>query len=311
MRKIIALVGPTAVGKTKYAIHAAKKIGGEILSADSMQIYKGMDIGSAKPDSDELKAVPHHMVGEISPFDQWSVADYQREAKKRIEDIFERGKQPIVSGGTGLYVNSLIYEMDFASFKGDAALRTELQNLADRSGGEALYERLRRVDPNAASRLHPNNIKKLIRAIEVAESTGRGVENFNKSFIKNADYESIVIGLNRPRKILYKRIENRVDEMMESGLLEEVKSLMAAGLTEEYNSMKGIGYKELLLYFNGDCSLEEAVNLIKQRSRNYAKRQMTWFRRYDNIKWFNISEGEDLCCTGDEIVEAIRSLTCP
>ncbi|MGI6733116.1 MAG: tRNA (adenosine(37)-N6)-dimethylallyltransferase MiaA [Anaerovoracaceae bacterium] len=304
-RKIVVIVGPTAVGKTKYAIHIAGSLGGEILSADSMQIYRYMDIGSAKPTEEELLAVPHHLVGEVDPLQDWTVADYQREAKDRIALIFSKGKLPVVSGGTGLYINSLIYQMDFSSAKENEVLRKELQDIADLEGGQALHERLKKLDPDAAERIHPNNIKKMIRAIEVVESTGKGIPAFNDAFEKTADYDFILIGLNRDRKVLYKRIDERVDNMMAAGLLEEVKALLNLGLTEKNNSMKGIGYKELIGYLRGEYDLSEAVRLIKKNSRNYAKRQMTWFRRYDNIQWFDITDDVDFDRSARQIIEYI------
>ncbi|GAB1475348.1 tRNA (adenosine(37)-N6)-dimethylallyltransferase MiaA [Bacillota bacterium] len=304
--KIVIIVGPTAVGKTKYALNIAASLNGEIISADSMQIYKDMTIGNAKPSQEELAEVPHHLIGEIDPFQSWSVADYQREAKKRIAGIFSRGRLPIVSGGTGLYVNSLIYEMNFADIKEDTNLRKELQDIAGTHGGGYLHARLKKSDPLGAERIHPNNIKKLIRAIEVAESTGQSVGPFERAFVRSRDYDCIIVGLNRSRELLYNRIDERVDAMMAGGLLEEVRGLVARGLTQEYNSMKGIGYKELINHILGKCSLNEAVMQIKQNSRNYAKRQLTWFRRYDDIRWFDLGENENFLECAGEIREYIR-----
>ena len=218
---------------------------------------------------------------------------------------FSKGKLPVVSGGTGLYNNSLIYQMDFSSAKENEVLRKELQDIADLEGGQALHERLKKLDPDAAERIHPNNIKKMIRAIEVVESTGKGIPAFNDAFEKTADYDFILIGLNRDRKVLYKRIDERVDNMMAAGLLEEVKALLNLGLTEKNNSMKGIGYKELIGYLRGEYDLSEAVRLIKKNSRNYAKRQMTWFRRYDNIQWFDITDDVDFDRSARQIIEYI------
>ncbi|MDI9492977.1 MAG: tRNA (adenosine(37)-N6)-dimethylallyltransferase MiaA [Bacillota bacterium] len=305
-KKIVVILGPTAVGKTKYAIHVAKNLDGEILSADSMQIYKYMDIGSAKPTKEELAMVPHHLVGEVDPSQDWTVADYQREAKGRIEHIISKGKLPVVSGGTGLYINSLVYEMDFSSVKEDEELRKELQQIAEREGGQALHDRLKKMDPDAAKRIHPNNIKRLIRAIEVVESTGDGIPPFKNAFKKNGDYDCIIIGLNRDRKVLYKRINERVNEMMKAGLLEEVKSLLNMGLAENNISMKAIGYKELIGYLRNEYDLSEAVRLIKKNSRNYAKRQMTWFRRYDSIQWFDITKDIDFEGSVQQIIDYIR-----
>lgn len=289
---VVAIIGPTAVGKTKYAIDIALNLNGEIISADSMQVYRHMNIGSAKPTRNELETVSHHLIDEVDPFEAWTVADYQKKAIQCIEDINLKGKLPIVSGGTGLYVNSLIYKMDFATVKENKPLRQKLQHIADTEGGEALHRRLALVDPKGAWRIHPNNIKRLIRAIEVVETTGKTLASFDRSLVKNEDLKWIIVGLNRNREELYNRINQRVDEMIKAGLLDEVRALTDKGLTENHYSMKGIGYEELMTHLNGNYGLEEAINLIKQRSRNYAKRQMTWFRRYDNIKWFDITDDE-------------------
>ncbi len=305
-RTIVVLAGPTAVGKTEYAVQVAACLNGEVLSADSMQIYKHMDIGSAKPGKDQLDAVAHHLVGEVDPFLEWSAARYQKEAKSRIEQIFSRGKLPVISGGTGLYINALIYNMDFSKAKGNQAIRGELESLLASRGKEALYLRLKEADPEAAERIHPNNIKKIIRAIEVAESTGQGIPAFERSFEKTGDYGCIMIGLNRNREVLYRRIEARVDQMLEAGLVSEVEGLLKMGLTEDYNSMKGIGYKEIIGYLKGRYSLEESIKQMKQNSRNYAKRQMTWFRRYEDMVWFNLTDERDFKENAGEIIGHIR-----
>lgn len=304
--KIVVIIGPTAVGKTKYAIHVAQKLDGEILSADSMQVYRHMNIGSAKPTEEELAMVRHHLIGEVDPQDEWTAAEYQKEAKRRIDQMFLRGKLPIICGGTGLYVNSLIYDMDFSTAKEDESLRNELQLLADSIGGQALHERLKKVDPTAAERIHPNNIKKMIRAIEVAETAGKGIPAFDGVFEKEGDYDCIMIGLNMNRQVLYNRIEQRVDAMIEAGLVDEVRMLLGQGLTEDDNSMKGIGYKELIGFLKSEYSLEEAVKRIKQNSRNYAKRQMTWFRRYKNIKWFDLTDVVNFEKSAEDITAYIR-----
>lgn len=304
--KIVVIIGPTAVGKTKYAIHVAQKLDGEILSADSMQVYRHMNIGSAKPTEEEMAMVRHHLIGEVDPQDEWTAAEYQKEAKRRIDQMFLRGKLPIICGGTGLYVNSLIYDMDFSTAKEDESLRNELQLLADSIGGQALHERLKKVDPTAAERIHPNNIKKMIRAIEVAETAGKGIPAFDGVFEKEGDYDCIMIGLNMNRQVLYNRIEQRVDAMIEAGLVDEVRMLLGQGLTEDDNSMKGIGYKELIGFLKSEYSLEEAVKRIKQNSRNYAKRQMTWFRRYKDIKWFDLTDVVNFEKSAEDITAYIR-----
>jgi len=290
---IIVIAGPTAVGKTKYAIEAARSLNGEIVSADSMQLYKYMNIGSAKPDKKELLQARHHLVDEIDPREPFSVAQYQRLAKAAIADIFARARTPIISGGTGLYINSLIYDMDFSAPPVENAYRRELENLAAIKGNEYIHQRLAGKDPDAARRIHPNNLKKMIRALEVIENSNNRIMPFENSFVSTQDYETELICLNRERQELYDRINMRVDALIEQGLLEEVRSLLDMGLTYFDISMKGIGYKEIIGHLNGEYDIAEAIRMVKQNTRNYAKRQITWFKRYDNMKWFNISEYKD------------------
>ena len=287
-RRIVCICGPTAVGKTKYAIEAAKHIGGEIVSCDSMQLYKYMDIGSAKPTPEEQAQVPHYLVDQIDPREKFSVATYQKLAKAAIEEIFSKGKTPVIAGGTGLYLNSLLYDMDFSAPPSDDAYREALFREAEEKGVMAVYDRLKAADPDAADRIHPNNLKKVIRALEAAEA-GDKVKDFASEPVPTQDYDSILIGLSRERQELYDRINLRVDLLMEMGLLEEVKSLMEMGLGESDISMKGIGYKEIIGYLKGEYPLEEAVRLIKRNTRHLAKRQMTWFKRYDDMMWLDIS----------------------
>ena len=289
MRKIIAVCGPTAVGKTKYAIEAAKAFGGEVVSCDSMQLYKYMDIGSAKPTADELSQVPHHLVDLIDPADAFSVAEYQKLAREAIEDIFARGKVPVIAGGTGLYLNSILYDMDFSNAKQDQNLRLQLEKEAEEFGPEYLHNKLRELDSEAASRIHPNNIKKVVRAIEGALS-GDNIKDFKECNTKVKDFERILIGLTRDRDELYDRINLRVDLLVEQGLFDEVKGLLDKGLTESDISMKGIGYKEIIGYFNGKYTKDEAIDLIKKNTRHLAKRQITWFKRYEDIHWIDISQ---------------------
>ena len=287
-RRIVCICGPTAVGKTKYAIEAAKHIDGEIVSCDSMQLYKYMDIGSAKPTPEEQAQVPHYLVDQIDPREKFSVATYQKLAKAAIEEIFSKGKTPVIAGGTGLYLNSLLYDMDFSAPPSDDAYREALFREAEEKGVMAVYDRLKAADPDAADRIHPNNLKKVIRALEAAEA-GDKVKDFASEPVPTRDYDSILIGLSRERQELYDRINLRVDLLMEMGLLEEVKSLMEMGLGESDISMKGIGYKEIIGYLKGEYPLEEAVRLIKRNTRHLAKRQMTWFKRYDDMMWLDIS----------------------
>lgn len=303
--KIIVIAGPTAVGKTEYAIRAAQEFNGEIVSADSMQLYKFMDIGSAKPTADERAAAKHYLVDEIDPREEFSVAEYVKLAKKYIRQILDEGKLPIISGGTGLYVNSLIYDMDFAAAPKDSAERERLRALLAEKGPEYLHSLLRSIDLDAAERIHPNNTKKVIRAIEAAKS-GSPIPAFEESFKKTADYDYLLIGLNRDRAELYDRINRRVDIMLDAGLEDEIKGLMAMGLDSESISMKGIGYKEMIAYFNGEYGRDEAVELVKRSSRRYAKRQLTWFRRYDDMQWFDLSAGADAGAEYLRMVELIR-----
>ena len=311
MEKIIVIAGPTAVGKTKYAIEVARSFDGEIVSADSMQLYKYMDIGSAKPSKDELLQVRHHLIDEIDPKTPFSVAQYQKLAKAAIADIFARKKQPIISGGTGLYINSLIYDMDFSTAPIEASpiqnsYRKELEELAKIKGNEYLHSRLAAVDYDAAKRIHPNNLKRVIRALEVAENSDKIVKPFENSFVKTSDYEVALICLERNRDELYERINQRVDILIEQGLLEEVRSLLQSGLTYDDISMKGIGYKEIIGHLNGEYDLPEAILMIKQNTRNYAKRQLTWLRRYDDMKWFNLSEYDSDEHAIEDILQWIR-----
>ncbi len=291
-RKILILVGPTAVGKTEYAIDIAKALDGEIVSADSMQLYKYMDIGSAKPTQAEREAAVHYLVDEIDPRENFSVFQYMQMAKNTINHIFELNKVPVISGGTGLYINSLMYEMDFSVKPDNSDYRRELEEFAASEGNQALHDRLRAEDPQAAERIHPNNVKKVIRALEMLKEGQTKVREFSESFVKTKDYDYCLVGLKRDREELYERIDKRVDILMDEGLLDEIKMLQNMGLTEENISMKGIGYKELFGFLKGEYDLDEAVRLIKRNTRHYAKRQMTWFRRYDEIEWFNLSEYE-------------------
>ena len=300
-RAVIFIAGPTAVGKTKYAIEAAKVFQGEIISADSMQIYQFMDIGSAKPTKEELAQAKHYLVDEIDPREEFSVAEYQLLAKKYIEEVFRNGKTPIVSGGTGLYLNSLIYNMDFSVMPKQVDFRKELEKEAELNGVESVHNHLKELDPAAADRIHPNNLKKVIRAIEVFVSTGEGIREFKESFVTTKDYNCILIGLFRDREDLYQRIDERVDQLMEAGLVEELQSLLEKGLSEKNISMKGIGYKEIIAYLQGEYDINEAVRLVKQNTRHYAKRQMTWLKRFTDMIWFNLSEYK----TEEEALSAI------
>ena len=304
-RIIPVIVGPTAVGKTKYAVQIARKLNGEIVSADSMQIYRFMDIGSAKPTEEEQAAARHHLVDAVDPREPFSVAQYRHMAKECIEDIFQRDKLPVISGGTGLYVNALIYDMDFSAPPADLEQREKYRKTAEEKGPQYLHDILNDIDPDAAARIHPNNVRKVIRAIEAAKS-GEKIPSFETSFRSTSDYRCILIGLHRDRAELYDRINRRVDQMISDGLEDEIRSLMSMGLSSSDISMKGIGYKEMIDAMNGRITMEEATELIKRNSRRYAKRQMTWFRRYPDIRWFDLSENSEMTCDAGAACSAER-----
>lgn len=289
-KRILVIAGPTAVGKTEYAISAAKAFDGEIVSCDSMQLYRYMDIGSAKPTRREREEAVHHLIDFLDPRESFSVARYQTLARAAIDEILARGRLPIISGGTGLYLNSILYDMDFAGAEGDEKLREELNEKSRTEGPQALHEMLRQLDPEAADRIHPNNIKKVIRAIERLRAGEEKVRPFDRAESVNNAYDPLMVCLTRDREELYDRINRRVDLLIERGLVEEVRSLTAMGLTAEDISMKGIGYKEIIEYLDGETTLEEAVYKIKKNTRHYAKRQLTWFRRYATINMFDLSE---------------------
>lgn len=292
-KKIIVIAGPTACGKTEYAIKVAEKTGGEIVSCDSMQIYKYMSIGSAKPTEEELSRARHWLVDEIDPREDFSVARYRDMAKEAINDIISRGKIPVIAGGTGLYLNSLLYDMDFSDADRDIEFRKTLMDEAELFGPEYVHRKLEAVDPVKASKIHPNNLKKVIRALEGA-SIGRGISEFSELNTRTDDYDTLLIGLTRDREELYDRINRRVDIMVEQGLFGEVEELLEMGLQEEDISMKGIGYKEVIAFYDGLMTENEAIDKIKQNTRHLAKRQLTWFRRYEDMHWINISElGEE------------------
>ncbi len=288
-RKIIVIAGPTACGKTEYAIKVAQHTDGEIVSCDSMQLYKYMSIGSAKPTPEEQDAVRHWLVDEIDPRVEFSVARYRDMAKEAINDIISRGKVPVIAGGTGLYLNSLLYDMDFSDADKDAELRSTLMDEAELFGPEYVHKKLEMIDPAKASKIHPNNLKKVIRALEGA-SSGKGIAEFSELRTRTDDYDVLLIGITRDRGELYDRINRRVDIMVGQGLFKEVEELLEMGLQEEDISMKGIGYKEIIAYFDGVYSREEAIEKIKKNTRHLAKRQLTWFRRYEDMHWVNISE---------------------
>lgn len=288
--KIVVIAGPTAVGKTDISIEIAKALNGEIISCDSMQIYKYMNIGTAKPTKDEMQGIPHHLMDFADPRESFTVADYQKLATEKIIQLTASGKMPIIVGGTGLYLNSLLFPMDFAKSGENAAYRDELYRIEREQGREKLHLMLEETDPDAAERIHPNNVKKVIRALERLEAGEASVKPFKKAADEEYLYDAELICLTRNREELYSRINKRVDIMISQGLEDEVRGLMEMGLDSSFTSMNGIGYKEMLEYINGECSYEDAVDKIKKNSRHYAKRQLTWFKRYGKMKWYNLSE---------------------
>lgn len=305
--KVIFIVGPTAVGKTDFSISIAQALNGEIVSADSMQLYKFMDIGSAKPSLADRSLIKHYLVDEIDPRDDFSVASYQELGKKYILEILNKGKQPIVSGGSGLYVNSLLYDMDFSEISSNQSIREALQKDVLMFGNEYIYEKLVSLDPIGSKNIHPNNVIKVIRALEVVLTSGKPIKSFRQALIPTNDYESLIIGLTMDREMLYDRINQRVDILFEQGLIKEVENLLSIGLSEENISMKGIGYKEVISYIKGEQILEDTKILIKQSTRKYAKRQLTWFKSLENVKWFNLSNISDKNTLVNEVLEWIKS----
>ncbi|GAA0714083.1 tRNA (adenosine(37)-N6)-dimethylallyltransferase MiaA [Paraclostridium ghonii] len=294
MKKIplVILTGPTAVGKTNLSIQLAKKMNMDIVSADSMQIYKYMDVGSAKVTEEEMDGVKHYLIDEVTPDYSFSVSEFQQRANDYINEIIKNNKLPLITGGTGLYLNSLIYNMDFAKSDADNKLRDSLRLELEENGIDYMHEKLRKLDEDAATRIHKNNTKRVIRAIEVCMS-GKKMSDFSNDLKLNEKYEPIIIVLNRDREHLYKRIDKRVDIMINQGLENEVKNLLELGYKKDLVSMQGIGYKEIIKYLDCEYTYDEAIEIIKRDSRRYAKRQLTWFRRYENVKWFDLDDYND------------------
>lgn len=292
-RKLIVLTGPTAVGKTKLSIALAKAVNGEIISADSMQVYKYMDIGSAKIKPEEMCGIKHYLVDCLDPQDpeSFNVTRFQQMAKDAMEEIYAKGKVPILVGGTGFYIQSVVYDIDFTDNDADTGYRAMLEHMAEEKGAEFLHDMLKVVDPKAAEEIHFNNVKRVIRALEFFQQTGSPISAHNEAERqKESPYELYYFVLNDDRAKLYERIDMRVDLMLQDGLIEEVKGLLDMGCTREMVSMQGLGYKEMIDYLNGDISLEEAVYIIKRDTRHFAKRQLTWFRRERDVRWINKSD---------------------
>ena len=290
-KPMVVLTGPTAVGKTKASIGLARAIGGEIISADSMQVYKHMDIGSAKIRPEEMNGIPHYLVDALEPWEEFHVVRFQQMAKSAMEKIYANQHIPIIVGGTGFYIQALLYDIDFTENDGDDGYRQALEEEARKHGAQALHDRLREVDPAAADQIHANNVKRVIRALEFYHQMGEPISRHNeKERQKESPYEFVYFVLNDDRKRLYDRIDRRVDQMLSEGLIDEVKSLRDMGCTRDMVSMQGLGYKEILAYLCGELSLEEAVYLLKRDTRHFAKRQITWFKRERDVVW--ISKGD-------------------
>lgn len=289
--KVVVIIGPTAVGKTKLSIALAKALNGEIISGDSMQIYRTMDIGTAKVTKEEMAGVPHYMIDIKDPEDSFSVAEFQGLVRSHIQEITARGKLPIIVGGTGLYIQSVLYDYQFTDEAGDSVYREEMEKLAVERGVEYVYQKLQEVDPESAGRIHANNVRRVIRALEIFHATGKKMSEQLEEQEHELLYDVSLVGLTMDREILYDRINLRVDIMMDQGLLQEVNRLYTDGI-RDCQSIQAIGYKELYGYFEGRVSLEGAIEQLKTNSRRYAKRQLTWFRNKMNVTWFDVTEGE-------------------
>ncbi|MGI6266559.1 MAG: tRNA (adenosine(37)-N6)-dimethylallyltransferase MiaA [Candidatus Metalachnospira sp.] len=291
-KPLIVIAGPTACGKTDLSINLAEKIGGEIISGDSMQVYKLMDIGTAKPTAEETRGIPHFLIDELYPDEEYNVMIFQKKAKEYMKEIYDRGHIPIIVGGTGFYINALVYDNDFTEEE-SSSIRDELYRIAETEGKEKLHDMLADIDIEYAQSIHPNNVKRVARAIEYYRLTGEKMSEHNKSAKeKESPYNTAFFVLNMDRQKLYERIDMRVDIMMENGLENEVRKLIDMGYSPELVSMQGLGYKEFIPYFNGEISLEKAVDDIKKYTRHFAKRQLTWFRRQTEGIWIDMTDGD-------------------
>ena len=293
-KPLIILTGPTAVGKTKLSIELAKAVNGQMISADSMQVYRHMDIGTAKIRPEEMQDIPHYLIDVLDPWESFDVVRFQTMAKEALEKIYTAGAIPIVVGGTGFYIQALLYNIDFDENDSKTGYRSELQSFADRHGVEALHDRLRQVDEKSADMIHPNNIKRVIRALEFYHQTGARISEHNETQRqKESPYRFVYFVLDDERERIYRRIDQRIDQMLDQGLVAEVKQLRDMGCTRDMVSMQGLGYKEILAYLDGECTLEEAVYILKRDTRHFAKRQLTWFRREHEVRWIERQEYPD------------------
>lgn len=308
-RPLIILAGPTAVGKTAASIHLAKAIGAEVISADSMQVYRHMDIGSAKIRKEEMEGVPHYLIDVLEPEEEFNVVRFQQMAKAAAEEIYAKGKIPLVAGGTGFYIQALLYDIDFTENDGDTSYRRFLEKAAEEKGGEYLHAMLREADPKAAEQIHPHNIKRMIRALEFHHQTGGKISEHNEAEReKSSPYNFAYFVLTDDRSCLYDRIDRRVDLMMEEGLLDEVRFLKERGVRRDSTAMQGLGYKELYAFLDGEYPLEEAVRIIKRDTRHFAKRQLTWFKRERDVIWADKSViGQDDDAVIDFILKELKN----
>ena len=299
-KKVVAIVGPTASGKTSLSIEIAKRFNGEIVSFDSMQVYKHMNIGTAKPTEEEMAGIPHYMIDEVEPTKPLNVVDFTTKAKAYIDDILDKGKLPVLVGGTGLYVDAIVNNTEFSESKRDEEYREKLMSLAEEKGNAFVHEMLKEIDVDAFNSIHENNIRRVIRALEVYHTTGKTFTQSNIDSKRDRVYDVLFLGLDMDREILYERINRRVDIMLEMGLVEEVKSVMEMNLGEDSTAMQAIGYKEIIEWLQGRVSYEDAVEKLKMESRRYAKRQLTWFRRNKEINWLNY---ENAIALGTELTK--------
>lgn len=305
---LLILTGPTAVGKTSISINLGEKLNGEIISADSMQIYKGMDTGTSKITLNEMQNIPHHMLDIVNPDEDFTVSDFKNKAENHIEMINKNGKLPIVVGGTGLYINSLVYHLKFTNVESNEELRKKYMWLADENGNEYIHNELYKVDPISAKRIHINDRQRVIRALEIFYETGKPMSNHNKDFRKEKDqYNLTMVALIMERKKLYHRINERVDLMLKEGLVEEVAGLMEKGYNRELISMQGIGYKEIISYLEGEVNLDEATTILKRNTRRYAKRQLTWFKRDKRVKWIDVDKFNTIEETSNFIIDILNN----
>lgn len=303
-KPLIILTGPTAAGKTALSIGLAKRINGAIISADSMQVYRHMDIGSAKVTPEEMDGVPHYLIDVLEPHEEFSVHTFKQMAENALGEIYGKGMIPIVVGGTGFYIQALLYDIQFTETDTDTAYRSQLEGLAEKNGADWLHGELKKVDPEAAEQIHANNVKRVIRALEYYHQTGQKISDHNaEERQRTSPYNYKYFVLNRNREELYRRIDLRVDKMLEAGLLDEVKALKNMGYTRDMVAMKGLGYKEVLDYLSGEITLDEAVYRVKRDSRHFAKRQLTWFRRERDVTWVEL-DGRD----EDEVLEKLISM---